>query len=109
MEVDVDYRDLRYIVYDTRHPPEKDAIYTAAIGLADEIMDAIGRLERSGTIETVTLFITHNGAQLHILTRSFDNVPIDKMFASSLKRSSFESDSGYIQTYVIPLLDSESL
>ena len=107
MEADVDYRGLPYIVYDARNPPEKDAIYTAAIGLADEIMDGIGRLERSGTIEAVTLFITHSGAQMNILTRSFDNVPLDKMFASSLKRSSYEPDSGYIQTYVIPLLDSD--
>ncbi|TFG31087.1 hypothetical protein EU527_13305 [Candidatus Thorarchaeota archaeon] len=108
MEVDVDYRGLGYIVYDTRIPPEKDAIYTAAISLADEIMDGIGRLERSGTIETVTLFITHSGAQLNILTRSFDNIPLDRMFTSSLKRSSYEADSGYIQTYVITLLDSDA-
>jgi hypothetical protein len=26
------------------------------------------------------------------------------MFASSLKRSSYDADTGYIQTYVIPLL-----
>lgn len=71
-------------------------------------MEGISRLERSGTVEIASLYITESGAQLNILTCSFDNTPLDKMFESSLRRSSFEEDTGYIQTYVIPILDSES-
>ena len=92
------------MIHDIRQSPENDAMYTTAVELAEEIMNAIGKLERSGTVETATLYITQSGAQLNILTRSFDDVPLDRMFASSLKRSSYDADTGYIQTYVIPIL-----
>lgn len=104
MELNVDSRIMDFMIQDLRPSPEKDAIYTAAVELATEIMEGIGRLERSGTVETATLFITPTGAQLNILTSSSDNEPLDRMFASSLKRSSYDADSGYIQTYVIPIL-----
>ncbi|MCK5266302.1 MAG: hypothetical protein KAR03_11905 [Candidatus Thorarchaeota archaeon] len=104
MEVNVDSRIMEFMIQDMRSSPEKDAMYTAAVELAEEIMNGIGRLERSGTVETATLYITQTGAQLNILTRSFDDVPLDRMFATSLKRSSYDDDTGYIQTYVIPIL-----
>jgi hypothetical protein len=104
MEVNVDSRIMDFMIQDMRSSPEKDAMYAAAVELAEEIMEGIGRLERSGTVETATLYITHSGAQLNVLTRSFDDIPLDRMFASSLKRSSYDADSGYIQTYVIPIL-----
>ena len=107
MEVNVDSRVMEFMIQDMRSSPEKDAMYVTAVELAEEIMDAIGRLERSGTVETATLYITQSSAQLNILTRSFDDVPLDRMFASSLKRSSYDADTGYIQTYVIPILAPE--
>lgn len=107
MEVNVDSPVTEFMIRDMRQLPEKDALYAAAVKLAEEIMDGIGRLERSGTVEFVTLFITHTGAQLNILTCSYDDEPLDRMFANSLKRSSYDVDSGYIQTYVIPILAPE--
>ncbi|MCJ7817933.1 MAG: hypothetical protein MUP60_03700 [Candidatus Thorarchaeota archaeon] len=104
MEVNIDSRVMEFMIQDLRQSPEKDAMYTAAVELAEEIMKGIGRLERSGTVETATLFITQTGAQLNILTCSFDDIPLDRMFASSLQRSSYDADIGYIQTYVIPIL-----
>ena len=107
MEVNVDSRIMEFMIQDMRSSPEKDAMYTAAVELAEEVMEGIGRLERSGTVEAATLYITHSGAQLNILTLSFDDMPLDRKFASSLKRSSYDTDAGYIQTYVIPILASE--
>ena len=107
MEVNVDSRIMEFMIHDMRPSPEKDAMYTAAVELAEEIMEGIGKLERSGTIEAATLYITLSGAQLNILTRSFDKVPLDRKFASSLKRSSYDTDTGFIQTYVIPILATE--
>jgi len=104
MEVNVESRIMEFMIQDMRSSPGEDAMYAAAVELAKEIMDGIGRLERSGSVETATLYITQSGAQLNILTRSFDDVPLDRMFASSLKRSSYDADTGYIQTYVIPIL-----
>ncbi len=104
MELNVDPRVMEFMIQDLRPSPEKDAMYIAAVELATEVMEGISRLERSGTVETATLFITPTGAQLNILTSSDDNVPLDRMFASSLKRSSYDPDTGYIQTYVIPIL-----
>ncbi|MHA1135920.1 MAG: hypothetical protein ACTSSE_05480 [Candidatus Thorarchaeota archaeon] len=98
---------MEFMIQDMRSSPEKDAMYATAVELAEEIMQGIGKLERSGTVETATLYITHTGAQLNILTRSFDDVPLDRMFASSLKRSSYDADTGYIQTYIIPILAPE--
>jgi hypothetical protein len=107
MEINVDSRIMDFMIQDLRESPEKDVMYTTAVELTKEIMDGISRLERSGTVETATLYITQSGAQLNILTCSFDDVPLDRMFASSLKRSSYDADTGYIQTYVIPILAPE--
>lgn len=104
MEVNVDSRVMEFMIQDLRQSPEEDAMYRAAVELAEEVMKGIGKLERSGTVETATLFITQTGAQLNILTCSFDDIPLDRMFASSLQRSSYDADTGYIQTYVIPIL-----
>ena len=108
MELNVDSAPTDFIIQDLRPYPEKDALYRSAVEMTEQIMEGIRRLERSGTVEVATLYITESGAQLNILTCSFDNTPLDKMFESSLKRSSYEEDTGYIQTYVIPILDSEN-
>jgi len=108
MELNVDSAPMDFIIQDLRPNPEKDALYRSAVEIATQIKEGISRLERSGTVEIASLYITESGAQLNILTCSFDNTPLDKMFESSLRRSSFEEDTGYIQTYVIPILDSES-
>ena len=107
MELGVDSRIMDFMIQDLRPSPEKDAMYAAAVELAEEVMEGISRLERSGTVETATLYITPTGAQLNILTQSYDDVPLDRMFASSLTRSSYDADTGYIQTYVIPILAPE--
>lgn len=95
-----------YIIYDARGLSEKDAVYDAATNIADEIMEGINRLTYSNTIETATLFITRSGAQLIILAHSFDEELIAPAFRSTLKSATYDSESGYIQRYVIPILDS---
>jgi len=95
----------QYMVYDTRGFSEKDAIYEAARKIADEIMKGIDRLALSNTIKTATLFIHATGAQLILLAHSFDEELIAPAFRSTLKSVSFDHETGYIQRYVIPILD----
>ena len=73
MEVNVDPGVMDFMIQDMRQSPEKDAMYTTAVELAEEIMQGIGRLERSGTVETATLYITQTGANsisllVHMMT-----------------------------------------
>lgn len=99
-----------YIVYDARGLSDlsgTDAVYEAAIKIADKIMEGIDRLTLSNTIETATLFITGTGAQLILLARTFDEDLIAPAFRSTLKSVSYDPDTGYIQRYVIPILDVE--
>ncbi len=96
MELNVDFDAIDFMIHDLRPYPEKDEFYNTAVELARQIMTGIGQLERSGTVEVATLYIIDTGAQLNILTCSFENIPLDKMFESSLKRSSYEEDTGYI-------------
>ncbi|MBN2230530.1 MAG: hypothetical protein JW779_13160 [Candidatus Thorarchaeota archaeon] len=98
---------MKYMIYDTRGLDEPDAVYTTAVQIADEIMEGVERLHHSSTLEAATLFITNSGAQLVLLTRSDDNEPIDRMFDSTLKRVTYESESGNLHTYVIPILEAE--
>ena len=95
-----------YIVYDARGLPEADAVYEAAIKIADEIMEGIDRLTHSNTIVTATLFITTTGAQLILLARSFDENLIAPAFRSTLKTVTYDPDIGYLQKYTIPILES---
>jgi hypothetical protein len=97
-----------YMVHDTRGLTEIDGVYQAAIKIADELMEGIARLTHRNTIETATLFITGSGAQLIILAHSFDEELIAPAFRSTLKSVSYDSETGYIQRYVIPILDVES-
>ena len=106
MGAQVNTQTSQYIVYDTRGLTETDAVYEAAIKITDEIMEGIDRLTYTNTIETATLFITGSGAQLILLARSFDEELIAPAFRSTLKRVSYDPDTGYIQRYVIPILDS---
>ncbi|MHA1963706.1 MAG: hypothetical protein ACXACG_04750 [Candidatus Thorarchaeota archaeon] len=108
MEAHVKTQVSKYIVYDARGLSEPDAVYEAAIKIADEIMDGIDRLALSNTIETATLFVTGSRAQLILLARTFDEELIAPAFRSTLKSVSYDSDTGYIQRYVIPILDVES-
>ncbi|MFW9794964.1 MAG: hypothetical protein ACFFEE_11705 [Candidatus Thorarchaeota archaeon] len=108
MGVQVHAQASSYIIYDARGLPEKDAVYEAAAKIVDDLMTGIDRLTFSNTIETATLFITSNGAQLIILARSFDEKLIAPAFRSTLKSVSYDAESGYIQRYVIPILDAES-
>jgi hypothetical protein len=100
-----------YMIYDARGFSDfsgTDAVYEAAIKIADEIMEGIDKLTYSNTIETATLFITGTGAHLIILARSFDEALIAPAFRSTLKSVSYDTETGYIQRYVIPILDVES-
>ncbi|MFW9980996.1 MAG: hypothetical protein ACFFE3_03640 [Candidatus Thorarchaeota archaeon] len=106
MGAQVNAQVSRYIVYDTRGLPESDVISEAAIKIADEIMDGIDRLTFSSTIEAATLFITGSGAQLILLARSFDENLIAPAFRSTLKTTTYYPELGFLQKYVIPILDS---
>ena len=97
-----------YIVHDTRGLHENDMVYYTATKIADEIMEGISRLTYSNTIDVATLFITSSGAQLIILARSFDEELIAPAFRSTLRGVSFDTESGYLQKYVIPILENDS-
>ena len=110
MGAQVNKQASSYMIYDARGPigiSGTDAVYEAAIKIADEIMEGIDRLTHSNTIETATLFITGSGAQLILLARSFDEKLIAPAFRSTLKSVSYDAETGYIQRYVIPILDIE--
>jgi hypothetical protein len=108
MEAQVHLQAANYIIHDLRNLSEKDIVYYAAIEIADEIMEGIETLSRSNTIEVAILFITHVGAKLIILARSFDKQLIAPAFRSTLRSVNFESESGYLQKYVIPILENEN-
>lgn len=108
MGAQVNTQVSKYMVYDARGISGTDAVYEAAIKIADEIMEGIDRLTFSNTIETATLFITGSGAQLILLARSFDEGLIAPAFRSTLKSVSYDPDTGYIQRYVIPILDVDT-
>jgi hypothetical protein len=108
MGAQVNFQIVNYIIHDTRGLPENDVVYYMATKIADEIMEGIDSLFRSNTIEVATLFITQSGAQLIILARSFDKRLIAPAFRSTLKSVTFESESGYLQKYVIPILVNEN-
>jgi hypothetical protein len=95
-----------YIIYDARGLRATDAVYKAAVKIADEIMEGIDRLAHSNTIVTATLFITTSGAQLILLARSFDETLIAPAFRCTLKTVTYDPDIGYLQKYAIPILDS---
>ena len=103
----VNARASSYIVYDARGLSEADTIHEAATKIADEIMNGIGKLTISSTIETATLFITSSGAQFILQVHSFDGKLLAPAFRSTLKSVTYDSETGYIQRYVIPILDSE--
>ncbi len=105
MEAQINTHTPAYMIYDARGHSEKDAVYEAAIGIADKVMEGIDRLTYSTTIETAMLLITGKGAHLIIFARSFDNELIAPAFQSTLKNVTFDSETGYIQRYVIPILD----
>ena len=108
MGVQVKAHAPSYMVFDTRGISEPDAVYEAATKIADEVMGGIERLSFSNTIETATLFITGTGAQLILLAHSFDESLIAPAFRSTLKSVSYDPETGYIQRYVIPILDVDS-
>ncbi|MFW9963527.1 MAG: hypothetical protein ACFFCX_08190 [Candidatus Sifarchaeia archaeon] len=108
METQVNTQAQAYMIYDARGLSEKDAVYEAAIKIADEVIKGIDRLSFSNTIETALLLITGRGAHLIILVRSLDEELIAPEFRSTLKSVTYDSETGYIQRYVIPILDVES-
>ncbi len=105
MEAQLNARTPAYLIYDTRGYPEKDVVYEAAVNIADEIMEGLNKLTYSNTIETAMLLITGRGAHLILFARSFEKELIDPAFRSTLKNVTYDSETGYIQRYVIPILD----
>ena len=106
MGAQVNERPSQYMVYDTRGLSEVDAVYEAAIKIANAIMEGIDKLAYANTIETAMLFITRSGAQLILLARSFDEELIAPEFRTTLKSVTYDAETGYIHRYVIPILDS---
>lgn len=106
MGAQVNVKTSRYVIYDTRGLSKSDPIHEAATKIADEIMEGIDRLTHSNTIEVATLFITESGAQLVIIARSLDKNLIAPAFRCTLKTVTFDRDIGFLQKYVIPILDS---
>ncbi len=108
MEAELGPNDSGYIVYDTREFPQKDGIHSEAVKIADEIMEGVKKVASSHSIMTAGLFITDSGAQLILLTRSTEKEPSDERLKCILKRVTYDEDSGYMHTYVIPILESSS-
>ena len=107
MRAQVNTQVSSFIVYDARGFSEADAVYEAAIKISNDLMAGIERLNYSSTIKTATLFITGSGAQLILLAHSFDEELIAPAFRSTLRSISYDPETGYIQRYVIPILDWE--
>jgi hypothetical protein len=108
MGAQVSLQTMNYIIHNTRGLQENDIVYYAATRIVDEIMEGIDRLAHSNTIEAAMLLITYAGAQLIILARLFDEQLIAPAFRSTLRSATFESESGYLQKYVIPILENEN-
>ncbi len=98
----------RYVIHDTREFSGQDAVYHAAVDLADEVMDGIFRLNQTHTLMAASLFITNRGAQLLVLTRTFDTEPINYGLDSILKRVTYDPVTGNLFTYAIPILEVSS-
>lgn len=106
MEAQLNSQVLRYIVYDVRGLQDPDLVYNTATKIADKIMDGIDGLNFTNTIEIAALFITNSGAQLILLVRSSDEQLIAPEFRSTLKTVTYEPEIGFLQKYVIPILES---
>ena len=108
METELNPKSSEYIVYDTREFPQKDAVYSTAVELADGVVDGIKKVANSHAIITAGLFITDMGAKLIILTRAQEQEPSDERLKCILKRVTFDDESGYMHTYVIPILEASA-
>lgn len=108
MGAQVNIQSSNYLVHDARGLLENDIVYYTAVRIADAIMEGINQLTYSNTIELATLFITSSGAQLVLLARSFDKELIAPAFRSTLRGVTFDTESGYLHKYVIPILENES-
>lgn len=105
MGVQVKTEVSKYMIYDARGLAEKDSIYLTAIEMTNQVMDGLERLEHSVTIETSILFITATRAYLVLQAVSYDKDLINPAFGSTLQSITFDPETGYIQKYVIPILD----
>ena len=105
MGVQVNTEVSKYMVYDARGLSEQDSIYHTAIEMTNQVMDGLDRLEHSVTIETSILFITSTRAYLVLQAVSYEKDLINPAFGSTLQSITFDPETGYIQKYVIPILD----
>ena len=108
MEADLESTALGYIVYDTREFPQKDGVYKTAVELTNEIMEGVTKVANSHSIMTAGLFITDSGAQLILLTRALEKEPVDDRMKCILKRVTYDEATGYMHTYVIPILETSA-
>ncbi|RLI56411.1 MAG: hypothetical protein DRO87_06410 [Candidatus Thorarchaeota archaeon] len=95
----------RFMVYDARGVATNDSVYNAAIEMTTQVMDGLDRLEHSVSIETAILFITQSRAYLVLQAVSFSKDLINPAFGSTLESITYEPDTGYVQRYIIPILD----
>ena len=105
MEVQLGSKLASYIIHDRRTFAGDDAVYRAATELADEVMSGLSRLTHSHSLLAATLFITDRGAQLILITRSFDMETMNSVMDGILKSVSYDPASGNLYTYVIPILE----
>jgi hypothetical protein len=98
-------REQEFLVCDIRGG-DRDSIYDMAYDLAEQVMNGLSNLQHSATIQVAMLFITHTGAHLTILAKSDENEPINPAFKSTLASTTYDSESGHLQKYVIPILEA---
>ena len=106
MEAELDPNSSGYIVYDTREFPQKDGIYETAVKLTNEVFVGVKKVASPHAIMTAGLFITDTGAKLILLTRAQEKEPSDERLKCILKRVTFDEETGYMHTYVIPILEA---
>jgi hypothetical protein len=105
MGVQVNTEASKYMIYDARGFSGHDSIYLTAVEMTNQVMDGLDRLEHAVTIETSILFITTRRAYLVLQAVSDDRDLINPAFGSTLKSITYDPETGYIQKYVIPILD----
>ncbi len=85
---------------------ERDSFYELAVDLAGQVMSGLSNLQHSVTIEAVMLFITASRAHLTLLAKSDENEPINPAFKSTLVSTTSDPETGYLQKYIIPILEA---
>ncbi len=105
MGVHLDSQTTAYIIHDRRTLSGEDAVYKTAVELTNDVMNGLGRLTHSHSLMAATLIITDRGAQLILLTKSFEMESMNNAMESTLKSITYDPSTGNLYTYVIPILE----